>query len=31
MKSTDFEFGRREDVLARFPRKRAVIDRLVRP
>jgi len=26
----DFEFGRREDLLARFPRKRAVIERLLR-
>ncbi len=26
----DFEFGRREDLLARFPRKRAAIERLVR-
>jgi predicted cupin superfamily sugar epimerase len=26
----DFEFGRREDLLARFPRKRAAIERLAR-
>jgi len=30
MKRADFEFGRGEDLLSRFPRKRAVIGRLVR-